>query len=148
MEHLVKELDIDWDTDTLIDLMMSSSKSQWVIEEGISNRYLRLQHTYIDGLYDSLKSIGYNPRNSFFAEMRPGTQLPVHTDFARANAVNFPLVGDWNRSPLMFYGADRQTPIYTYHYKKSQAVWINTQVPHTVANDSSSNRYILSISLY
>lgn len=148
MEHLTKELNIDWSADALIDLMMSSSRSQWVIEEGISNRYLRLQHEYIDGLFESLKELGYDPRNSFFAEMRPGTQLPVHTDFARANAVNFPLVGDWNKSPLIFYSADRQTPIYTYHYKNSQAAWINTQVPHTVANNSSGTRYILSISLY
>lgn len=132
MEKLIKELDLDWSPATLQNIMFGSGTAKWRTEEGMSNRYRRFQDPDLDRILVLLRDQGFNPQNYFFAEMKPGTQLPIHTDLSRSNAVNFPLIGDWKKSVLKFYDASRESLIDTYTYKPGQAVWVNTQVPHTV----------------
>lgn len=148
MSMLFQEINLEWDSNTLLEIMFGQPRSAWKREEGISNRYLRYQHPYIEQIKNQIINLGYNPKSHFFAEMLPGTQLPVHTDFSRSNAINFPITGIWEKSPLEFFTDDRQSVIETYHYKPGTAVWINTQVPHSVKNSGNKSRFILSVSIY
>lgn len=148
MNDFVKELSIDWDPETLLKVMLSQPYKSWKEEEYITNKYLRISDSYIDNIREQLALAGYVPRNHFFSEMLPNTQLPIHTDISRVGAVNFPLLGDWNNSMLEFYDQDKQTLIYAYKYKVNQAVWVNTEKYHTVKNNGIQRRFIFSVSLY
>lgn len=148
MSNFIKELDLEWDCDTLLKVMFSHPYSSWKAEGNIPNKYLRIDDPYINNIIGNIRNLGYDPRQSFFAEMLPNTQLPIHTDISRIGAINFPLLGDWSGSLLEFYDTDKQSLLYSYQYKDSQAVWINTEVFHTVKNTGNKRRFIFSVSLY
>lgn len=143
-----KELDIDWDPRKLTNIMLGYPSHMWKVEAGVSNRYLRINDPYIDSIMTQLQDMGYNARNKFFSEIKGKTNLPMHTDFSRSTAVNFPIVGNWEMSPINFHDKLNRSVMESYTYRPGQAVWINTQMLHSVRNLSPSPRFILSVSLY
>lgn len=62
MNEFVKELDIDWDPETLLKLMFNHPYKSWKAEGNIQNKYLRISDPYIDNIREQIKLAGYDPR--------------------------------------------------------------------------------------
>jgi len=147
MSSYFEEIDLDWDPDKLFDILQSDP-IPWVKEKNISNRYLRTKDEYIwNNLYDQIKEQGYITQGCYFAEMRPNTFLPIHKDYMRSAAINFPIVGDWDNSPLKIYNDTRTEVVAEHTYKPNQAIYFTTTDYHNVVNNSDQSRFILSISI-
>lgn len=147
METHFRLVDLDWDTKILQDILESES-IPWVREKGIKNRYCRTKHPYIwETLYEQLKDLGYITKGCYFAEMRPNSALDIHKDFGRSAAINFPIIGDWSKSPLCIYNEQGKEVIEEYFYQPDQAVYFKTSKYHNVLNNSNKFRFILSISI-
>ncbi len=147
MSSYFEEINLDWDSNKLFDILQSDP-APWRKEKNVANRYCRTKNKYIwDNLYNQIKDQGYITKGCYFAEMRPNTSLSIHKDYGRSAAINFPIVGDWDNSPLRIYN-DTGTDIVAEHvYKPNQAIYFATSDYHDVVNTSNQTRFILSISI-
>jgi hypothetical protein len=147
LETHFRTVDLDWDSKTLEDILLSES-TPWEKEKGIRNRYCRTKHPYIwENLYNQIKEQGYITKGCYFAEMRPNSSLDIHKDFGRSAAINFPILGEWNKSPLCIYDDKGKDIIEEYFYQPNQAVYFKTSKYHNVFNKSNNFRFILSVSI-
>ena len=143
---MYKNIDLDWSADKLYKILQNE-KEPWIYEQNVQNRYCRSKDPYIwHNLYDQIMEQGYMPKGCGFAEMKPYTSIDIHKDYGRHSGINFPIIGDWDKSPVTLYNDDKIKK-GTYYYKEGQAVLLNTQNYHKVDNNSDKTRYILSISV-
>ena len=140
---------IKWDREQLIDIMRSYPQSKWV-SEGYVNKYLRPDtHPIFEELYKQLEPFEINIGRTFFAELSPQTYLRPHTDLYRTASINFPLIGDWNKSPVKFHREKSTKPehLICEHVYTCPTI-INTTVNHSVLNPTNETRYLFSLSVY
>jgi len=141
------KVDLDWNPNTLSNILENETVP-WLKEKGIKNRYCRTKDSYIwDNLYSQLTELGYITKGCYFAEMRPNSSLDIHKDYGRSAAVNFPIIGDWDNSPLCIYDKTGKEIIAKHFYKPGEAVYFKTSDYHNVVNHSKNFRFILSISI-
>lgn len=74
----------------------------------------------------------------------PGWIYPVHTDTNRTFALNMMISGD-NPGFLAQCYNDEQTESFPIEYIQDQWVLLNTKKFHSVQNNSTANRYVISI---
>jgi hypothetical protein len=140
---------IRWDKQTLIDIMRSYSTDKWV-SEGYVNKYLRPDsHPVFDDLYKQLEPLEINIGRVFFAELSPHTFLQPHTDQHRKASINFPLIGDWDKSPVKFHSerSIKSEHLVCEHTYRCPTI-INTTINHSVINPTNETRYLFCLSLY
>lgn len=140
---------VKWDRDTLIDIMRSYSPSRWV-SEGYVNKYIRPDtHPVFEELYNQFPSFEINIGRTFFAELSPQTFLRPHTDLYRTASINFPLIGDWSKSPVKFHSEKSTKPehLICEHVYTCPTI-INTTINHSVLNPTNETRYLFCLSIY
>ena len=143
---------INWDKQSLIDIMRSYPQSRWRAEDGYTNKYIRPDmHEVFDELYKQFPSLEINIGRTFFAELSPQTLLRPHVDLYRTASINFPLIGKWDKSPVKFH-SEKSTKIEhlmcEHVYNDSYPTVINTTQFHSAVNPTSETRYLFSLSVY
>ena len=140
---------VKWDREKLIDIMKSYSPNRWV-SEGYVNKYIRPDtHPVFEELYSQFPSFEINIGRTFFAELSPQTFLRPHTDLYRTASINFPLIGDWSKSPVKFHSEKSTKPEhFICEHVYTCPTIINTTVNHSVLNPTGETRYMFSLSVY
>ena len=75
--------------------------------------------------------------------------LMPHADPDRPAALNIPLIGDIENTPIRFHSSaslKKESVIFEHAY--TCATLVNTTICHSVVNRSAVDRYILSVSVY
>jgi hypothetical protein len=140
---------IKWDREQLISIMKSYSPSKWAAE-GYVNKYLRPEaHSEFEELYNLFPSFEINIGRTFFAELSPQTYLRPHTDLYRTASINFPLIGDWSKTPVKFHSekSSKTEHLICEHVYTCPTI-INTTINHSVVNPTKETRYLFCLSLY
>lgn len=142
-EFIIELAHIKYDKAALIDYVQSYGN--WK-NEGFINDYFRpKEYCYaLDKICEQLQHLGISSNNIFFAELQSNIFLFPHRDVGRTAAINIPLLGNFEKTPIMFFDS-KQDLIFKYYYN-DRACIVNTQQIHGVKN-ITQYRCILSISL-
>ena len=150
-DYYIEIPNIAWDRAALLEIMHSYPLSNWQ-SEGYANKYLRpkLDKVFED-LYNQFPNFELNIGRTFFAELAPKNFLKPHIDQYRTASINFPLIGDWGKSPVRFHSEpvmQKKYVICEHVYNELHPTVINTTVYHSAQNPTDDVRYLFSLSVY
>ena len=154
MNHYAIELDfIRWSADELIADMQSFPDTAWYHENGYANRYIRPQVSkpLYEQIWAQIPEFEGNLGKSFYAELAPKQLLPPHIDVGRTASINFPLIGDWTKTPVRWHSSKamtRASVIHEHCYASHCPTIINTTELHSAYNVTDETRYLFCVSVY
>ena len=157
MDYVLELPFLQWDQQGVIEFMQSHPTSSWQYERNGAwedqtyiNKYLRTEpNKLFDDIFAQLPELELSHTYTFFMELNPGVLLPPHTDIGRNAVINFPLIGNWEQTPVRFHNKPvmtRNSIVYEHLY--TCPTLLNVSKFHSVYNVSQQTRYMLSMSVH
>jgi len=139
-DYIVELPQILWDQSQMLEYMYSK-KEHW------KDNSFFLKPTgnipMFDSLLDQLSDFNATLSRSLFSRIDAGATLAPHIDPGRSAGIYFPLVGEWDKSPIVFNkdhqaSTDKQHAVFQHVY--TCPTIINASKIHYVENKSDLGR--------
>lgn len=153
MDTYITPVDIDWDANKLREICLNDPAPWKPYGHGHFATVCKSEDPYItEHILPQLNELGYQtlPRLGFgyyLQCIRARGYLRQHTDMGRSAAINFPIEGEWDKSPLRLFCPTGKNIVAEHVYTPNQAIYFKTSRLHDVINESNKQRLSLSISL-
>ena len=157
MDYIIELPFLQWDQQGIIAFMQSHPTSDWQHEHNgwardqkYINKYLRTQpNKLFDDIFAQLPELELKHEYTFFMELNPKVLLQPHVDFGRSAVINFPLIGDWEQTPIRFHSTHRMTKdsVVCEHVYTCPTM-LNVSKLHSAYNVTQQPRYMLSMSVH
>ena len=158
MDYVLELPFLQWDQQGIIEFMQSYPANSWQHERNGSwegnqtyiNKYLRTQpNKLFDDIFVQLPDLELSHNYTFFMELNPGVMLPPHADVGRDAVINFPLIGDWDHTPVRFHSTPTMTKASVIHeHVYKGPTLLNVSKLHSAYNVTQQPRYMLSMSVH
>jgi hypothetical protein len=158
-QYIIELPFIKWKKQELFNYMNSYPSTKWRHEHNrlhpdltYINKYLRVDPTnLLDEIYNQIPELKLSHQYTFFAEISPGVLLAPHRDTGRDAVINFPIYGDWSKTPVRFHNKlamTRESVVYEHCYNEAYPSILNVSEIHSAYNVTKETRYILSMSIH
>lgn len=139
-DYIIELPQITWERDQLI-AYMNSKESLW--KDGNTFFKPKELEPVFHSLLEQLKDFNVSLSRSLFGRIAPNDLLAPHIDPARDVGIYFPLIGDWENSPIVFNktgNGTTSTDAIAYQHVYTVPTIINASEMHYVKNNSNQER--------
>ena len=158
-QYIIELPFIKWKKQELFNYMNSYPLNRWRHEHDrlypdltYINKYLRVDPAdLLDNIYSQIPELQLSTEFTFFAELGPRVLLAPHRDAGRNAVINFPIYGDWAKTPVRFHNSLAMTKASVVHehcYNEAHPSILNVGEIHSAYNITNETRYILSMSVH
>lgn len=147
-DYIIELPDIQWDKDSVISYIYEQkhlwNNTGWFFVP-------TKNHPVFHNLLRQLKPLNVLITKSGFGRADPWGSIPPHTDPGKDACIFFPLIGDWENSPIIFNqdnieSTDKKYAVCSHVYTCPTVV--NTSKIHYVENNSNQERITFSFSFF
>ena len=138
---------LKWNRDDLLSYMYDHKK-YWSGSNGLFFRP-KENHPIFQKLINQLKEFNVDITRSLYGKLEPGELLPPHVDPGREAGLYFPLLGNFNESPVIFNKDNKGTidkKYAEYSHVYNCPTVINASKIHYVENNSNQERITFTLS--